>query len=192
VLQELLQSLRRLPRLKVEDERAGGELGPASSLDLLARKSLDNVPDPALLVGCAKAVSDDTSWPFRHLPKARSPAKATIAKHLAAMLGRAKPANGCWAKACLRFCRSGRVCAGRTVVDGGGGDGHRGTLPRQAHMHRRTLTERRDRSLSRHKRLDRGARRCIRSHKILGRCTSRVAVATMLAQGRPASAPVEQ
>jgi hypothetical protein len=77
---------RRLPRLKVEDARACGELGPAWSLDLLAWKSVDHVPDPALLVGSGKAVSDDTSWLFA-IEQGAQPSKANEAKHLTAMLG---------------------------------------------------------------------------------------------------------
>jgi hypothetical protein len=44
---------------------------------------LDHVPDPALLVGSEKAVSDDTSWLFA-IDQGAQPSKA---KHLTAMLG---------------------------------------------------------------------------------------------------------
>ena len=93
--------LRRLPRLKAEDARACGELGPASSLDLLAWNFNDHVPDPALLIGSEKQ-SQTTLLGFLPSPKARSPAKQRQSISPRCLVG-AKPANGCWAKACLSF-----------------------------------------------------------------------------------------
>lgn len=142
---------------KVEDaRRACGELGPASSLDLLARNFFEHVPDPALLVGSGKSSLRRHFLAFCHRP--RRAAQQSKASHRDAWRVRSRlPAAGqrrvCFFARLLVRAPDRRLWWGtrayNTSVQKIGTDSTCTDARQPA---------RRDLAL-RHKRLDRGARR---------------------------------